>query len=897
MTRPSQDKDLSRQGPLKTRPSLRDKTLSAQGPLKTRPSQDKDLSRQGPLKTRPSSDKALSRLGPLQTRPSPDKVLSRQGPFNTSPFQDKALSRQGPLQTRPFQHKSLSRLGPLQTGTSQDKALSRQGPLQTRPFQHKTMTTSLAQMSSPPFSLPLLPSFPSFSFLPLPLPLITPPPLPPLIRTPLIRTPLIRTSLIRGPLIRTPLIRTPLIRTSLIRGPLIRTPLIRTSLIRTPLIPCLLTTSPLRTFQCTRHFRHLAKYTVLQMDSEHVVSVTPFPSKEGHPELQHVVWVPGAAASLVMVHENDIYVKESPTSPVVSRLTTTGERHKVFNGVTDYLYREYVLHSVSAVWASEEGNRLCYASFNDSGVREAKIPVYTDKYATINQVRYPKVDTNNPVATLWVVELGQSPPAPRDLKPPTRVRDQSVGVWDYYFTGVSWVDADTVAVVWRNRAQNVSVVTACTEPMWFCEELYVEESGPRRWATVEKVPLFAMNGTAFVSVAPLVDSTSGTYPHIHQGSTGTVHTIPVTFGTYTVFSVVGWDTENHHVYYVANTETEVAERHLWRVTDVTSPTPRQQECLTCHLNYTTPPCRHFTPYMGPDNFYEVVLQCEGPGVPHTMLYSIVDEEVLLYIHNNTHLQRLSLEMAWPQRKDYRVKLDGGFVAQVRLSIPPEFTEEEAFIYPVMVQVGGVPGEQRVNHKWHVDWTTYLASNKSWVAMEVDVRGASSQDLGLMYKPAWRLGEVEVTDHVAVVNPLIFPRVSLFSHESHHLPTPSLCSSPTASYYTEKYMGTAQVVPGGNYRGYEESSLLLRASSFKNRTLLLVHGSADTDVHYDHTLKFSRALTKKGIIFRQQTYTDEGHDLERVQTHLYKTLESYLEGCFPAYNEEELSLLFGQDALP
>ncbi|XP_042218028.1 inactive dipeptidyl peptidase 10-like [Homarus americanus] len=673
----------------------------------------------------------------------------------------------------------------------------------------------------------------------------------------------------------------------------------------------------------TRHFRHLAKYTVLQMDSEHVVSVTPFPSKEGHPELQHVVWVPGAAASLVMVHENDIYVKESPTSPVVSRLTTTGERHKVFNGVTDYLYREYVLHSVSAVWASEEGNRLCYASFNDSGVREAKIPVYTDKYATINQVRYPKVDTNNPVATLWVVELGQSPPAPRDLKPPTRVRDQSVGVWDYYFTGVSWVDADTVAVVWRNRAQNVSVVTACTEPMWFCEELYVEESGPRRWATVEKVPLFAMNGTAFVSVAPLVDSTSGTYPHIHQGSTGTVHTIPVTFGTYTVFSVVGWDTENHHVYYVANTETEVAERHLWRVTDVTSPTPRQQECLTCHLNYTTPPCRHFTPYMGPDNFYEVVLQCEGPGVPHTMLYSIVDEEVLLYIHNNTHLQRLSLEMAWPQRKDYRVKLDGGFVAQVRLSIPPEFTEEEAFIYPVMVQVGGVPGEQRVNHKWHVDWTTYLASNKSWVAMEVDVRGASSQDLGLMYKPAWRLGEVEVTDHVAVVKSLLEKlefldgsRVAAFGWGHSGYNTARLLAQDTdkvfacaavvnpitdwslySSYYTEKYMGTAQVVPGGNYRGYEESSLLLRASSFKNRTLLLVHGSADTDVHYDHTLKFSRALTKKGIIFRQQTYTDEGHDLERVQTHLYKTLESYLEGCFPAYNEEELSLLFGQDALP
>ncbi|KAK8726391.1 hypothetical protein OTU49_010245, partial [Cherax quadricarinatus] len=198
----------------------------------------------------------------------------------------------------------------------------------------------------------------------------------------------------------------------------------------------------------------------------------------------------------------------------------------------------YILHSVSAVWASSDGTRLCYATFNDSGVREARIPIYTDKYATYNPIRYPKVDTANPTATLWVVELDHSsPPSPQDLKPPTRVKDQ-----DHYFTGVAWVEADTVAVVWRNRAQNVSVVTACTAPMWFCDELFVEESGPQRWATVEETPLFALNGTVFVGIAPLLDSTSGTYPHIHQGSTEARHTIPVTFGSYSVFSIVGWDT-------------------------------------------------------------------------------------------------------------------------------------------------------------------------------------------------------------------------------------------------------------------------------------------------------------------------------------------------------------------
>ncbi|XP_063877322.1 inactive dipeptidyl peptidase 10-like isoform X3 [Scylla paramamosain] len=670
----------------------------------------------------------------------------------------------------------------------------------------------------------------------------------------------------------------------------------------------------------TRHFRHLAKYTVLQMDSEHMVSVTPFPAREGHPGLQHAAWVPGEAAALVLVHQNDVYLKESPASPVVTRLTTTGHTHLVFNGITDYLYREYILHSVSAVWASANGTRLCYATFNDTNVLEMKIPVYNDVYPTIQPVRYPKVDMPNPSVSLWVVELGRPTPTPtpKDLKPPTRVKSQ-----DHYFTAVSWVDEDTVAVVWRNRAHNISVLTTCTPPMWYCEELYVEESTTRRWTTIEQAPLFAKNGTEYLTVAPLVDGTLGTFPHVHHGIEGNKHLNPLTFGPYTVFSVLGWDVDNNYVYYMANTEGEASDRHLWRVTDLNAEVPRVQECLTCALNYTSPVCRHYTPHLGPDNFNEVLLECEGPSVPHTILYSLLEEEVLLFVHNNTVLRDRNDSMAWPQHREYWVKLEGDFTAKVRLSLPPEYSDEEAFLHPLVVFVGGVAGQQQLSHRWGVDWSTYLVSNKSWVVLQAEVRGAAGQDLGHMYKPAWRLGDHEARDHLGVLRSLLAKlefldgsRVAVFGwgHGGHNaarlvisdtegvvscaaLVSPITDWSLYASYYTERLMGTAKVVPGGNYRGYEESSLLLQAASLKNRSLMLIHGTADTDVHYDHTLKLSHALTKAGVIFRQQTYTDEGHDLDRVQLHLYHTLEKYFEASFPPYNEEELSLKFGQDVLP
>jgi len=42
---------------------------------------------------------------------------------------------------------------------------------------------------------------------------------------------------------------------------------------------------------------------------------------------------------------------------------------------------------------------------------------------------------------------------------------------EYYFTAVTWVSVTEVSVVWMNRLQNLSLVTVCKSPMWFCQEV------------------------------------------------------------------------------------------------------------------------------------------------------------------------------------------------------------------------------------------------------------------------------------------------------------------------------------------------------------------------------------------------------------------------------------------
>lgn len=63
------------------------------------------------------------------------------------------------------------------------------------------------------------------------------------------------------------------------------------------------------------------------------------------------------------------------------------------------------------------------------------------------------------------------------------------------------------------------------------------------------------------------------------------------------------------------------------------------------------------------------------------------------------------------------------------------------------------------------------------------------------------------------------------------------------------MGTPNVTD--NYRGYEDSDLNKKAITLGEKLLMLIHGSADETVHYQHSMMLIRALTEKGILFRHQ----------------------------------------------
>lgn len=100
---------------------------------------------------------------------------------------------------------------------------------------------------------------------------------------------------------------------------------------------------------------------------------------------------------------------------------------------------------------------------------------------------------------------------------------------------------------------------------------------------------------------------------------------------------------------------------------------------------------------------------------------------------------------------------------------------------------------------------------------------------------------------------------------------------TDSIYTERYMGLPIVED--NLIGYERTDISRRSEGIRGKKYMLIHGTADDNVHYQQAMALTKSLEHNDILFEQVTYTDETHDLKNVFPHLYHTMDKFWGECF------------------
>jgi hypothetical protein len=85
------------------------------------------------------------------------------------------------------------------------------------------------------------------------------------------------------------------------------------------------------------------------------------------------------------------------------QITNDGKDLDIYNGITDWLYEEEVLYQTNAMWWSSDSLKLAYIKFNDTQVEYYRFPIYdSSPYGYMNKLRYPKPDSPNPTAFVYI---------------------------------------------------------------------------------------------------------------------------------------------------------------------------------------------------------------------------------------------------------------------------------------------------------------------------------------------------------------------------------------------------------------------------------------------------------------------------------------------------------------
>ncbi len=186
-------------------------------------------------------------------------------------------------------------------------------------------------------------------------------------------------------------------------------------------------------------------------------------------------------------------------------------------------------------------------------------------------------------------------------------------------------------------------------------------------------------------------------------------------------------------------------------------------------------------------------------------------------------------------------------------------------YPVIVNVYGGPRAQKVRLSAQRYLLQQWIADHGFVVVTIDGRGTPSRGRAWERIVKGNLIKVPLDDQVAGLqalgkkyHELDLEHVGIFgwsfggyfsAHAVMQRPDVyhvGVAGAPVAdwrdydTHYTERYMG----LPQKNKQGYDDASVLTYADKL-SRPLLLIHGTADDNVYFTHSLKISNALFRAG----------------------------------------------------
>lgn len=574
-------------------------------------------------------------------------------------------------------------------------------------------------------------------------------------------------------------------------------------------------------------------------------------------------------SKVAYIKDNNIFVKDLDKD-IEWQITKDGLYNAIINGAADWVYEEEFGFTKAFSW-SPDGSKIAFYRFDESRVKEFSMPVYENNlYADPYIFKYPKAGEENAIVSIRVYDLSSHKTLDMDIGNET----------DQYIPRIRWTkDSLLLAVMRMNRLQNKLELLLADVNSGKTEVILTEESDTY-------IDIEFMDNLNFLDDKNhfIWTSEKEGFNHIYLYDIKGRLVKQITGGNWEVTKFYGIDEKNAMVYF-QSTEVSPLERHIYAIgLDGNNKRRLSLENGT-----------HDAEFNGVFSFY--LHQYSSNDKPEVSEIFSADSGLIRVLNDNSGLLKKSKEFGIGKKEFFVFTTTEGIDLNGWMLKPKDFNPKNK--YPVMMYVYGGPGSQTVQNEWSGRsrdmWLYYLAQ-KGYLIVSVDNRGTGGRGAAFKKMTYMQLGKQEVRDQIEAAKYLSTlkyvdkSRIGIFGW-SYGGYMSSLCILKGAdifnlaiavapvthwkfydTIYTERYMRR----PKDNAENYEESAPVNFANGLKGK-YLLVHGTADDNVHFQNTAAMINALVKANKHFDLYIYPDKTHGISGGNTsyHLYTKMSNFI----------------------
>lgn len=569
------------------------------------------------------------------------------------------------------------------------------------------------------------------------------------------------------------------------------------------------------------------------------------------------------AMKIAYVKENNLFYYDLATQREKA-ITKNGKVNHIINGTTDWVYEEEFALTKGYEW-NESSTHIAFYEFDETNVPEYGMPLYNKLYPEESKFKYPKAGEANSIVRIQVYAVNDGSSKVMDTGKET----------DIYLPRMYWVNASNLCIERMNRLQNKMELLMNDIQTGTSSVMYAEES--KTYIDVPEIR-FIQGGKSF-----LISSEKNGWMHLYHYSTSGKLIKQITKGNWDLDQFLGLNEKTKTVYYTSG-ETASADRQLYCI----SLDGKAKKMLTSKPGWNAATFNSdysfFLHVNSSLNNPPVYVLCDGTG-----------KEVRKLESNEALQQRMkSFELVPAEMSSFTNAYSENLNAYIIK--PARF--DPAKKYPVLMYVYGGPGNQLAVNRWmggNYFWFQLLAQ-KGYMIVCTDGRGTGGKGEAFKKVTYLQLGKYEIEDQIEVARQLgKLPYVdvsrigiwgwsyggymsSLGISKGADVFKAAIAVAPVTNWrfydniYTERFMRK----PQENGSNYDDNSPINHVDKIKGN-YLIIHGTADDNVHFQNTVEMVNSMINKGIRFDSEFYPNKNHGIGggKTRIHLYDRMTRFI----------------------